>query len=948
MRKKNLWWIPIIAFVFTFTAIIPAFAVDDVPVNIDLGTLSEGSSGDGYSFSGGLLTITGSGPFIIRSSVSTSNRVLVNAPDGVTSDITALDLKISSTTEGNCAFALTDNSKVELTLSGNNELTSGSRRAGLEVPVGTELTVSGTPTDSLTVMGGYNAAGIGGGYTITPAQAGIITISGSVIDATGGNADGGTGSGAGIGGGRGGSGGTITIEGGDITATGGYRASGIGGGTGGSSGIISIIDGDITAETIDSSYSAGIGGGYDRGIDSITIEGGTIVATGHDGAGIGGGRIQTSPSSSDGGTINISGGDITATSMGGAGIGGGLLLYTTYVMPTTINITGGTIDASSYSGAGIGSNEGVINISGGTIVAESTYYGAGIGGGYLRGSGTINISGGIITATGAPTHGGAGIGSGCNQSDSSIIAGGIINISGGVITASGGEYAAGIGSSYSTSTGTITITGGTINAAGGSGGAGIGVGLGGNGGEIVISQAILNVSYADISTRDTISAGTTGSVHIGFIGDPDLWECDPFDTRAEITLANGSLNPPGLVLGTCLIEGAGEVDGSYIEGVKIVEPPFIGSGTTDDPFQLTTADQLHQIRDYLDKSFVLENDIDAAPFNSGSGWEPIGTSESPFTGNIDGNDHTINNLFINRNSTTGVGLFGYISGAELTNIIINNANVIGNKEIGILAGRATNSVISNSYVNGTVSGTDTFDIVGGLIGNVSSTTISNSKAAVTVSGHQRVGGLVGLLNSDAEILSCQSEGTVSATDYVGGLVGINFGRIRSSFSTSDVSGSEYIGGLAGYNYWGGINEILNSYARGSVTGTKYVGGLAGYNFYSIITNCYSTGLVNGSTNTGGLVGVSDSDTELGAITGSYYDSLTSSQLDIGKGQPKTTAEMKTQDTFVDWEFPDIWTRNDTDNNGYPALAWQGFIHETPSDGKFPWTMFLPAITHKVQ
>ena len=45
-------------------------------------------------------------------------------------------------------------------------------------------------------------------------------------------------------------------------------------------------------------------------------------------------------------------------------------------------------------------------------------------------------------------------------------------------------------------------------------------------------------------------------------------------------------------------------------------------------------------------------------YNQGSGWNPIGT----FTATFQGNGHVIENLFINRPTTNGVGLFGVSSG----------------------------------------------------------------------------------------------------------------------------------------------------------------------------------------------------------------------------------------------------------------------------------------------
>ncbi|WMJ78786.1 S-layer homology domain-containing protein [Sedimentibacter sp. MB35-C1] len=449
-------------------------------------------------------------------------------------------------------------------------MTSGNNRAGLEVPTGTELIILGTDNDELTAQGGYYAAGIGGGYSSTPAQAGVITIKGGVINAIGGDADGGTGSGAGIGGGRGGDGGSITIEGGVVTATGGYRASGIGGGTSGTGGAILIKGGDITATG--GQYSAGIGGGYGRPMGSITIEGGTVIAAGiNGGAGIGGGYITSNITTTyTGGSVLISGGDITATSTGGSGIGSGSYQYVSQRMPVSVTITGGTVNATSTNGAGIGSTHGSITITDGTVIANGGDRSAGIGGRYWENSGTIEISGGDITATGGASGGGAGIGGGY-ANDENPLDGGTIEISGGTIIATGGEYGAGIGGGYKVGTGTIIITGGDITATGG-GGAGIGVGLAGSSGTIVISQAELSISRNSPYTNHAIDAGTSGTIHIGFTGDSVTPSYDPESSRAQVTIDNDGINESDLVLGTCLIagDGSGDLAGSYIEGVKQV------------------------------------------------------------------------------------------------------------------------------------------------------------------------------------------------------------------------------------------------------------------------------------------------------------------------------------------------------------------------------------------
>lgn len=95
--------------------------------------------------------------------------------------------------------------------------------------------------------------------------------------------------GAGIGTGIDGECGNITINGGTINATGGNKAAGIGSGIRGTCHNITINGGTITA----TGEGAGIGTGNNGTCGNITVKGGTITATGSAGAGIGTGHNGT-------------------------------------------------------------------------------------------------------------------------------------------------------------------------------------------------------------------------------------------------------------------------------------------------------------------------------------------------------------------------------------------------------------------------------------------------------------------------------------------------------------------------------------------------------------------------------------------------------------------------------------------------------------------------------
>ena len=140
-----------------------------------------------------------------------------------------------------------------------------------------------------------------------------------------------------------------------------------------------------------------------------------------------------------------------------------------------------------------------------------------------------------------------------------------------------------------------------------------------------------------------------------------------------------------------------------------------GSGTTSDPFKIFYADQLNQVRNYLNQEgvvFKLMENIDLTSWiasnNPGQGWEPIGVESSPFKGVFDGNGKKLTGFTINR-TTNNVGLFGYISGATVNDLIIEG-NVVGNSYVGAFVGKcaSTDNVLQRLSFTGNVSGNSCF------------------------------------------------------------------------------------------------------------------------------------------------------------------------------------------------------------------------------------------------
>jgi hypothetical protein len=322
-------------------------------------------------------------------------------------------------------------------------------------------------------------------------------------------------------------------------------------------------------------------------------------------------------------------------------------------------------------------------------------------------------------------------------------------------------------------------------------------------------------------------------------------------------------------------------------------------------------------------------DVASKTANQGKGWQPIGTSDDPFTGSFDGQGYEISDMFINRPDESLVGLFGAVDvGGVIQNVKVVNATVTGEWAIGGLVGENWGDV-RNSYSGGTVSGGE--DSVGGLVGG-NAGDVSNSCSAANVTGHWDVGGLVGCSDSYGTVSNSYSVGNVTGEWAVGGLVGGNLGGIvAKSYSTGGVTGDDYVGGLVGDNQ----GTVSNSYSIGSVTGEWYVGGLVGDNdSLGIVTNSYASGSVTGYSFVGGLAG-----SNWGAVSNSFWNIETSGMTESDGGTGKTTAAMQDIATFTNtategldnpWDITAVnpgetnnaFTWNIVTGQTHPFLSWQ--------------------------
>ncbi len=105
-------------------------------------------------------------------------------------------------------------------------------------------------------------------------------------------------------------------------------------------------------------------------------------------------------------------------------------------------------------------------------------------------------------------------------------------------------------------------------------------------------------------------------------------------------------------------------------------------------------------------------------------------------------------------------------------------------------------------------------------------------------------GLFGVIGANGTVRDLTVSGTLDisgTTEAVGGIAGVNNGRISSCRFTGTVNGSVNTGAIAGKNAVNGSIQACT--AAGSVFGSKMTGGIAGYNL-GLIASCRNSAYVN--------------------------------------------------------------------------------------------------------
>ncbi len=306
-----------------------------------------------------------------------------------------------------------------------------------------------------------------------------------------------------------------------------------------------------------------------------------------------------------------------------------------------------------------------------------------------------------------------------------------------------------------------------------------------------------------------------------------------------------------------------------------------GAGTVDNPYTISNWNHLNNVRYYPDAHFVLVSDLNEFS---------VGYAEHVAT-------------------QTGWEPLGNVS-IRFTGSFYGDHRTISNLYIN----RSRESIIG---------------LFGFSNGEIRDLGLEN----VNITGNWYVGGLIGV--NHGRVSNTYTTGNIKGYGYdIGGLIGVNYGNVDISRSSADIVGhGARVGGLIGNHNFA---DVVNTYASGTVEGMFQVGGLIGWVHWAHVSNSYSYGAVTGGGRLGGLIGQN----WRGTIANSFWDAESSGMDTSNGGTAKSTAEMKSVDTYtlietqglqIPWDFvgnpndddgtDNIWDLDGVTNNGYPYFPW---------------------------
>lgn len=301
---------------------------------------------------------------------------------------------------------------------------------------------------------------------------------------------------------------------------------------------------------------------------------------------------------------------------------------------------------------------------------------------------------------------------------------------------------------------------------------------------------------------------------------------------------------------------------------SVITPVWSGSGTQNDPYVITSVHELNMLsyrvnnnksnsnnEAYSSLHYRLNGDItythttdwDNVP-STENNFTAIGTASNSFRGFFDGANHTVSGIRIRvlsaEEASYNQGLFGYVSGGTVENLLLADTRITGYWYAGGIVGTNDGGTIQNCHV------------------------LDNVDIHIAFTQSRYYGGIAGRnMGSTGNINNCSSSATLSFRGIV------------------DVSYSRGLGGIVGYHTnQGTVSNCLSLNARvirkdidgtlRELSGVKHCGAVVGQNDRSngLSNNYYRNFTVGGNEATygsGNESGGTDVTSNRGAVRGYF-------------------------------------------------------------------------------
>ena len=221
-----------------------------------------------------------------------------------------------------------------------------------------------------------------------------------------------------------------------------------------------------------------------------------------------------------------------------------------------------------------------------------------------------------------------------------------------------------------------------------------------------------------------------------------------------------------------------------------------GTGTQDDPWQITTLAQLNDMRNHQGYNpsgtvtfvyYKLMNDLVFTASDDLNGDKDGNIDPIPFNyTSFDGNGKTITGAVITQTGNY-TGLFSQIyNGSYVRNLGMVNCTITGTSYVGGIAGSSSGEITA-CFVSGTITATGSGSYVGGITGSGSAKACYNA-ATVNAPNSTAIGGITGGINGGC-VSDCYNTGVVTGKGSVGAIVG-NF----TGYGGNAIYNSYYLAG----------------------------------------------------------------------------------------------------------------------------------------------------------